>query len=594
LLQENFQTFFYTSTDPEDAAKHSVKQSSLEIKKNGSLLFDTTHIRKDGSTFPVEISSNIFTIGGESIILSVVRDISERKKAKAAIDDSELKYKKMFENSPEAMVLVDNLGIIKNCNSAFYEISGRSEKQIINKHFIKTNLLSVSKLPEYMKLWAKLLREKKNQKIEFEWTDNNGDTRKSLGHFAPIIKQNKVSGFQALLKDITHQKEFEKNLIIAKEKAEESSRLKSAFLETMSHELRTPLNAVIGFSNLIEDEPNIDNIMEMNSYVTENGKKLLNIIESIFDISLLETKAAVLKTEEFSINDMFRELEITLKGMIELENKTGISTLYQPGARNQDIVITTDKQRLKQLLTNLLTNAVRYTDKGSIRYGYTRQKGNIQFFVADTGIGIPQNKLSMIFQKFTQVDNSMTRVRGGLGLGLSIVDEIGKLLGGKISLESEMGKGSTFYFSIAQKRSSGVISGRIGSDFADKTFLIVEDLESNYLYLEKLLCESGASVLWAQTGKDAIAIAEKLDKIDLILMDIRMPDIDGYEITRKIKKIRPDLPIIAQTAYAMVSDRKEALDAGCSDHIAKPIKVEMLLEIVNKHINPRFVPGLVI
>ncbi|MDX2414230.1 MAG: response regulator, partial [Bacteroidales bacterium] len=200
----------------------------------------------------------------------------------------------------------------------------------------------------------------------------------------------------------------------------------------------------------------------------------------------------------------------------------------------------------------------------------------------------------MIFQKFTQVDSTPSRVRGGLGLGLSIADEIAKLLGGEISLESELGKGSTFYFSIAHKKSEAEISENRKINLKHKTILIVEDVESNYLYLEKLLTESGASVLWASTGHDAIAIAEKLDKIDLILMDIRMPDIDGYEITRKIKKIRSDIPIIAQTAYAMANDRKAALEAGCLDHISKPIKVDALLEIVNKHIKAKVKPGLVL
>jgi len=574
------------------SAKTDVKKLS---KKEGSRIFEATHIRKDGSTFPVEISSNIITIDRDSVILSVVRDISDREKAKEAIDESETKYKKMFENSPEAMLLVDNLGIIRNCNSAFYEISGRSENEIINKHFVKTNLLSVKKLPEYMKLWAKILREKKNQKLEFEWKDNNGEIRTSVGHFAPVIKKNKIAGFQALLKDITQQKEFEKNLILAKERAEENNRLKGAFLETMSHELRTPLNAVIGFSNLIEDENEYDSIKEMNKYVTENGKKLLCIIESIFDISMLETRSAVLKIEEFSVNDIFAELEITLKGMIELEHKSEISTLYQPGNRNQDIRITTDKQRLKQLLTNLLTNAVRYTDRGSIRYGYTLQKGDIQFFVSDTGIGIPQNKLQLIFQKFTQVDSSPTRSRGGLGLGLSIVDEISKLLNGELSVDSQYGKGSSFYFTLQSKNSGDTNKGKTRNDLSNKTIMVVEDVESNYLYLEKLLTEEGASVLWAQTGHDALAIVEKLDRIDLILMDIRMPDMDGYEITRKIKKMSPKIPVIAQTAYAMASDRKEAIDAGCSEHISKPIKVDILREIVHKYIHSRVtIPGIVL
>lgn len=578
----------------EDIDFYSKKESRSSIKNKGSILIESNHIRKDGTSFHVEISSNIFFIEGRTMVLSIVRDISERLKAQTDISESELKYKKMFESSPEAMLLIEKTGVISDCNASFLEITGKNIEEVMDKHFLKTNLLPEAKLPEYMKIWARLLREKTNQRIDFDWKHKNGNTRKAIGHFAPVLKQNKITGYQALLKDVTHEKEFERNLIIAKERAEENSRLKSAFLETMSHELRTPLNAVIGFSNLIEDETNHDSIMEMNKYVTENGKKLLNIIESIFDISMLETRSAVLKTEEFSVDDIFMELEITVKGMIELEHKPNISTYYQPGSKKHDITITTDKQRLKQLLTNLLINAVRYTDKGSIRYGYSFDNNNIEFFVADTGIGIPRSKLDIIFHKFTQVDSTPTRTRGGLGLGLSIVDEISKLLKGKISVDSEPGKGSTFSFSLKRKQDSGESVDKSGLNLEGKTMLIVEDVESNYLYLEKVLAEAGASVIWAQTGQDAIAIAEKLDKIDLILMDIRMPDIDGYEITRTIKKLRPAIPIIAQTAYAMASDRKEALAAGCSDHISKPIKVDTLLLIVNKHIKAKAMPGLVV
>ena len=321
----------------------------------------------------------------------------------------------------------------------------------------------------------------------------------------------------------------------------------------------------------------------MNKYVSDNGKKLLSIIESIFDISLLETRSTILKTEEFALKDLFDELEITINSLIQLENKKEILTYYQPDRRNEQLKIKSDRQRLKQLLSNLLTNAVRYTDKGSIRYGYSVRKNEIEFFVADTGIGIPPGRQADIFNKFTQVDASATRTRGGLGLGLSIVSEIARLLGGRVRVDSVRNSGSTFYFNLPLKAINEKREG-FGLDLSGRNILIVEDVESNYLYLEKLLTESGATVLWAQTGQDAITIAEKLEKIDLVLMDIRIPDMDGYAITRKIKELRPEVPVIAQTAYAMSGDKEEALDAGCVAHISKPIRVNDLIDAISKHL----------
>jgi len=573
-----------------DIDKHSKKTFREKILSMGSMVFEATHIRRDGSRFPVEISSNIVDLYNDKIILAVVRDISERKEAELALVESEHKHRKMFENSPEAMVLVDKLGFITECNSAFCKVSGRRAEEILGKHFSKTNLLSFKKMPEYIKMFNSVIRKKDSNKFDFEWFSTNGESRMGVAHLGPIIQKGKINGIQALLKDTTRQKEFENNLIRAKEKAEENDRLKTAFLETMSHELRTPLNAVIGFSNLIEGEKDLENINEMNRYVSENGKKLLAIIESIFDISILETNTKEVRSDSVVLNELFSELEHTVNGVIEYEKKGNINILFQPDRNINNPIITTDKNRLKQLLTNLLTNAVKFTDIGSVRYGYTFNNGQIEFFVSDTGIGIPTNKREMIFEKFQQLDYSPTRTRGGLGLGLAICKEISSLLNGELRVESTLTKGSTFYFSIPVNPSANKTVSAHGIDLTGKCFLIVEDVESNYLYLEKLLVDSGAKVIWAQTGEEAISVASRIDSIDLILMDIRMPDMNGYDITREIKKISPHIPIVAQTAYAMVSDQKEAMEAGCSEHISKPIRVEDLKNTITRLLpakNPR-------
>lgn len=569
-------------TSAEEMEIHCKIETRKKLAETGSMVFETRHIRKNGTVFPVEISSNIVDVNNEKLILAVVRDISDRKEAERALVESESKHRQMFESSPEAMILVDKMGFISDCNSAFCKISGRHQDEFIGKHFARINMLVLNKIPQYLKLFNEVIIQRKNKIADFEWLDKNGDTRNGVVHMGPVFKKGRVIGVQGLLKDTTQQKEFEKNLIRAKEKAEENDRLKSAFLETMSHELRTPLNAVIGFSNLINDEKNIDTILEMNRYISDNGKKLLTIIESIFDLSILETKSSKIKSDKVKLREVFEELEYSIKGLIELEKKGKINTLYQPDTRNNDMIITTDRFRLKQLLSNLLTNAVRFTDKGTIRYGYSVVDNKVEFFVSDTGIGIPEDKQEIIFNKFQQIDNSLTRTRGGLGLGLAICKEITSLLGGTLRVESEVHKGSTFYFSVPVNQPDKKFSANGEISLEGKCFLVVEDVESNYLYLEKLLTDSGAEVMWAQTGKEAISIATRIDSIDLILMDIRMPDINGYEITRRIKKIKPEVPVIAQTAYAMRSDQEEAFEAGCSAHISKPIKIEDLFNTIGQ------------
>ncbi len=567
-------------TVPEELKIHS--EANKKLLESGSAIYESIHVRKDKSVFPVEVSSNIVEINNEKIILAVVRDISERKEAENALIESEAKHRRMFENSPEAMALADKLGFVTDCNPALLKVFDLKKEEVVGKHFTKITRFSPKKIPSYIKLFSKVIVGKQNLTADFEWIDRNTKPRSGIVHMTPIFEKGKVSGIQALLKDTTHQKEFEKNLILAKEKAEENDRLKTAFLETMSHELRTPLNAVIGFSNLISDEKNIDNIQEMNSYISDNGQKLLTIIESIFDLSILETKTSIIKSEEIDINKLLSELGQSMSGIIELEKKGKINTFYQPGNTGSEILIISDSLRLKQLLSNLITNAVRFTEKGSIRYGYKIIGSEIEFFVSDTGIGIPEDKTDMIFEKFQQIDSSFTRTRGGLGLGLAICKEISNLLGGNLRVESTLNEGSTFYFRIPTRPDDK--NSALNGDFSlnGKCFMVVEDVESNYLYLEKLLTDSGAEVLWAQTGEEAISLASRIDSIDMILMDIRMPDINGYEITREIKKINPSVPVIAQTAYAMKNDEKDAFDAGCSAHISKPIKVSDLKNTISE------------
>jgi len=378
-----------------------------------------------------------------------------------------------------------------------------------------------------------------------------------------------------------------------KEKAVESDRLKTAFLANMSHEIRTPMNAILGFSELLgladisDEERN-----EFIELIQTNSNNLLNLINDIIDIAKIEAKQLQISDTDFSINDMLSDILRTYNEIKNKQDKSHIDlTLSLPdGSKNLEII--TDKYRLNQVISNLIGNAIKYTEEGSINFGYNINAGpdnseSIQFFISDTGIGIPIDKLNVIFDRFRQADDSHTRLYGGTGLGLTISQNIAELLGGKITVESVDGEGSTFFFTIPLIRTQRSVlenkpkqSGDI-IDLSDKTILVVEDVESNFQLLSTYLKRTNVKIIWAMNGKEAVNIMESNNEIDLILMDMQMPVMNGYEATKIIKKKHPKIPIIAETAFALAGDREKILNAGCDDYVSKPINAKELYKKIN-------------
>ena len=573
-----------------DVKKYSSKEERYNLLETGSKFIETYHITKSGEEFPVEINSKMIELEGKKFILSVVRDISERKTSQMEIEESEKRHREMFELSPEAMVILDKKGFIMKCNNSFYELSGWDPEEIENRHFINTDLLRAKQIPEYLKTFHKLIIKREKSTIDFEWNHKTKGKRHGKAHIGPLLKHGKISGLQIYISDTTASKDFENKLIEAKVKAEESDRLKSSFLAIMSHELRTPLNAVIGFSDLISSSKDIESIREMNGIVNDNGKRLLKIIESIFDLSNLETGEAKLQKEIFEIDRLFAGLSGTLKTLIVNDKAGTIKVLYEPDRKYPGISLYTDRTKLEQLLSNLLANAVKYTSKGEIKYGYAVKGDTITFFVRDTGIGIPESKQAIIFDKFRQVEETYSRTYGGVGLGLSICKELSTLLGGKIWVESKVNKGSCFYFELPGSISSENLSTSENEkdieppECSDLQILIVEDEESNYLFLESILKKTRADLIWARSGEESLEIIRNNPGLPIVLMDIRMPGMDGYEATREIKKLSPSTKVVAQTAYAMESDMMEAYSSGCDGYISKPIKKETLFKLISDQI----------
>lgn len=405
-------------------------------------------------------------------------------------------------------------------------------------------------------------------------------------------------GLWGAAQDITKQKTNEIELQNAKVHAEESDRLKSAFLANMSHEIRTPMNGILGFAELLK-EPGLSG-KELQDYIRiieKSGTRMLNTINDIVDISKIESGLMKLDIKESNINEQIEYIYTFFKPEVEAK---GIKLSFKNSLPAKEAIIKTDREKLYAILTNLVKNAIKYTEKGSIEFGYdiveTRHALSLlQFYVKDTGIGIQKDRLDAIFERFVQADIEDNKARQGSGLGLAITKSYVEMLDGKIRVESEAGNGSIFYFTLpyhtvpSEKKfcknefHSESTDNQVNSEGMRLKILIAEDDETSEKYLSILTKDFGKEVLKARTGLEAIDICRNNPDLDLILMDIQMPVMGGYEATQQIRQFNKEVVIIAQTAYGLSGDREKAIDAGCNDYISKPINKAELLAKIQKH-----------
>jgi signal transduction histidine kinase len=394
-------------------------------------------------------------------------------------------------------------------------------------------------------------------------------------------------------RNIADRIKAEEELIIAKEHAEESDRLKSAFLANMSHEIRTPMNGILGFAELLK-EPDLtgDEQQEYIKIIEKSGARMLNIINDIVDISKIEAGLMKLDMKEFNINEQVEYIYTFFKPEVEAKRMT---FSLKNTLTAKEATITTDREKLYAILTNLVKNAIKYTDQGSVEFGYKLvgthgRASQLQFYIKDTGIGIPKDRQEAIFERFIQADILDKKARQGAGLGLSISRAYIQLLGGKIWVESEEGVGSTFYFTLpynAEPVKKNVVQRLAPSDKTDSIrklkILIAEDDETSEMLIAITMKTISYEVLKATTGIEAVEACRSNPDIDLVLMDIQMPEMNGYETTRQIRQFNKNVIIVAQTAYALSGDPEKALEAGCNDYISKPIKKDELLALIQQH-----------
>lgn len=443
---------------------------------------------------------------------------------------------------------------------------------------------------------SKLCRDMRIRRADgnYTWTRVNVLVRNYL-------PQDNIIEMLCINFDITQLKETERMLIQAKEKAEESDRLKSAFLANMSHEIRTPLNAIVGFSRIIAESENTEERKEYYNIVEANNERLLQLINEILDLSKIEAGIVEFSIAAVRLHPLCKEIH----DAHVFRCPSGVELIFDPS--DEDILIDSDKNRIFQVISNLIGNAFKFTTKGSISYGYHREGETIVFHVTDTGTGIAPEKIGKVFERFVKANNFAQ----GTGLGLAICKTIIERLGGKISVTSELEKGTTFIFTLPAKTTQDEDKEKTenspeenktaaGEQSADsestenvqaspqetvslKTVLIAEDTDSNYI-LTKAILGKEYHLERAKDGMEAVNMFVEINP-DIILMDMKMPNLDGLDATKIIRELSPGVPIIALTAFAYDHDRKAALEAGCNDFLTKPFTQEKLKETIKKWVN---------
>ena len=524
----------------------------------------------------------------------IMFDITERKQV-----EKQLKLlSRAIEQSPVTVMITSKEGLIEYVNPKFTELTGYTIDEIKGKN-PRFGQSGKQTREFYEKLWNTILSGNYWQG-EFHNKKKNGDSYWESATISSILNsQGDISFFIAVKEDITEKKKMVEDLIKAKEKAEESDNLKTAFLNNISHEIRTPFNGILGFLAIIQDENlSASERDEYISIINKSAYRLMKTINDIVEISQIQAGQMNLIITKTNIRRLTSELYSRFK--TDAESK-GLKFYINNDLPNNIECIYTDGIKLNTILTILIGNAIKFTKAGSIVFGImlkafsaTGAAGEpveLEFSVKDTGIGISENNQPTIFELFIQADISNTRQFEGSGLGLSIAKAYVEMLGGKICVESEMGNGAEFYFTIPynyELEENNVLKNVASADISDNQIkdikiLIVEDDEGSAVLITIAVRKFGKEVIKVRTGIEAVEACRNNPDFDLVLMDIKMPGIDGYEATRQIRQFNKDVVIIAQTAYALTGDREMAIEAGCNDYITKPIKKDKLSELMMKY-----------
>jgi len=529
-------------------------------------------------------------------IVAIFRDTTEIKnaeqtlitknkelvKAKLIAEQNEKRFKALHDASFGGIAIHDK-GKILDCNKGLSKLTGFKQKELIGMD----GLLLIAERSR-KKVMKRIVAEYKKPYEAFAVRKNGEEYPVRLeGRMIPYNgKKVRVVEFR----DITEIKMAEYELIAAKEKAEESDRLKTAFLANMSHEIRTPMNGILGFTSLLQ-EPDLSG-EEQHRYIDiiqQSGDRMLQTVNDIIEVSKIETGQVDVTQTLVNICDLLNYLFLFFKPETE---KKGIQLFLENELSGKECNITTDKIKINSILTNLIKNAIKYSDSGSIKISCQKKSPHLLFSVEDEGIGIPVNRQKAIFERFVQADIEDSRAQEGSGLGLAITQSYAKMLGGEVWVESQEGIGSTFYATIEYIPSNCIESGlkpkesKIMSDELKKIeILVAEDDNVSFLLLQNILSKENYHLTQVTNGLEVVDMLQRTPNFHLILMDIKMPEMDGIEATKKVREFNSTIPIIAQTAYALEGDKEKALQAGCNGYISKPINKDDLLKQIRKYVD---------
>ncbi|HRK29107.1 MAG TPA: PAS domain S-box protein [Chitinophagales bacterium] len=562
------------------------KEALYQAEHNNKDWFETICIKTDGTRFPARIRRKFVPHGGVEAMVVVFSDLTNDKRVEQELIQSELLYQKLFEESRDAIYISGINGALLEVNPAALELFGYTRDEMLGMSALK-----LYANPQERERFQKAMQEKgsvSNYEVILVKKDGT-EIDCILSSTTRRNAQMQTIGYQGIIRDITERKRTDE-LVRAKALAERSTTMKAQFLANMSHEIRTPMNAVIGMTHLLQDT---HLTAEQNRYVNgiqSASEHLLVLINDILDFSKIEAGKLQLEEIAFSLREVINNIADTFKYKVQ-EKK--LELLVSIDEQLPDMVIG-DPTRLTQILMNLVSNAVKFTERGQVRldarlFTDDKQAATVAFAVADTGIGIEQDKVDVIFDSFSQVNRSATRLYGGTGLGLAITKKLIEMQGGSVSVKSKVGEGTTFLVVLRYVKASGskTVNHKYSlSEMAVKPLgklrlLVVEDNELNRVVTTDTIKKWGKDIMIdiAENGEEAVKKVRK-HRYDLILMDVQMPKMNGYEATHYIRKTlgKTDLPILAMTAYATTGEAERTITSGMNDYISKPFDPKKLYQ----------------